>query len=194
MPFQVLTLADLPATPWRNGGGVTRELACGPPGATLADFDWRLSLATVAADGDFSSFPGVDRVIALMEGAGMVLRAPDGGFEHRLDRPHAPFTFPGEAGLRATLIDGPCQDFNVMTRRGRWRAAVSRVSEPLEVAPAAAGAIVCVRGSLRAGAVELAPSSALVWSDEARGWTLKPAASDAAALLVRLDRITEVSR
>ncbi|MGO2464335.1 MAG: HutD family protein, partial [Serratia proteamaculans] len=36
--------ASLPVTPWRNGGGETREIASWPLGAQ--DFDWRASIAT----------------------------------------------------------------------------------------------------------------------------------------------------
>ena len=53
--------ADAVERPWRNGGGVTRELASSPEG--VDDFDWRVSIAEVTASGDFSRFPGVDRTI-----------------------------------------------------------------------------------------------------------------------------------
>ena len=47
--MQRLDLAATPPTPWKNGLGQTRELACWPPGAGLDDFEWRVSVATVAA-------------------------------------------------------------------------------------------------------------------------------------------------
>jgi len=55
--------AQLPVSRWRNGGGETREIISYPPGA--AEFQWRATIATIDADGPFSPFPGVDRVITL---------------------------------------------------------------------------------------------------------------------------------
>ncbi len=66
MPWHRFDRATLPATPWKNGGGVTREIVCQPPGAGLAAFDWRVSIATIASDGPFSLFAGIDRVITLL--------------------------------------------------------------------------------------------------------------------------------
>ncbi len=63
VPFQ---LSTLPVTPWKNGGGETREIICVP--APDAPFLWRASIATLQADGPFSPFPGVDRVITLLAG------------------------------------------------------------------------------------------------------------------------------
>lgn len=36
-----------------NGGGVTVEIAVHPEGASVDNFDWRISMATVASDGPF---------------------------------------------------------------------------------------------------------------------------------------------
>ena len=52
-------LADIAPTPWKNGGGATREIACWPAGTGLDSFDWRISVATIAADGAFSLFAGI---------------------------------------------------------------------------------------------------------------------------------------
>ncbi len=38
--------------PWKNGGGVTTEICVSPPSGA---FDWRVSIATVNADGPFST-------------------------------------------------------------------------------------------------------------------------------------------
>ena len=48
----------VPPAPWRNGGGVTRELLRWP-----ADDGWRLriSVADIHTDGPFSVFAGVQR-------------------------------------------------------------------------------------------------------------------------------------
>jgi uncharacterized protein len=129
-------LGTLPAVAWKNGGGATREIACRPAGASLDDFDWRVSVATIAADGAFSVFTGVDRWIALLRGGGVRLTGV--GIDHRLDVPHAPFAFDGARALHAALVDGESADFNVMSRRARARARlrVIRAATRLDVARA----------------------------------------------------------
>ena len=87
-------LADIAPTPWKNGGGATREIACWPPGTGLDSFDWRISVATIAADGAFSVFSGIDRSITLLSGDGVLLHGERG--THRLDQPHVPFAFAGK--------------------------------------------------------------------------------------------------
>ncbi|WP_250453232.1 HutD family protein [Caballeronia sp. ATUFL_M2_KS44] len=119
----ILRAASLADVPWKNGGGVTREIAAGPPGASLDAFAWRLSVADVSADGAFSAFAGVDRVLVLLGGAGMRL-AEAGGRAHVLEEPLAIARFAGETPIHASLIDGPTRDFNVMVRRDRARALV----------------------------------------------------------------------
>ncbi len=59
--------------PWKNGGGVTVEIAVHPQGASVDDFDWRVSMATVASHGPFSIFPGIDRTLSVLEGDGILL-------------------------------------------------------------------------------------------------------------------------
>ena len=110
---RVLRFGELPVSRWRNGGGVTREVASAPADS---DFDWRVSIADVDAPGPFSAFPGVDRVITLLDGDGMVLTVD--GVEHRLIR-HTPFAFAGEERTTCALTWGSTRDLNLMTRRGR---------------------------------------------------------------------------
>jgi environmental stress-induced protein Ves len=119
--MRVLRAADRIAAPWRNGGGVTREVAAFPLGAGMDAFAWRISLADIAADGPFSAFPGVDRVLTVIEGSGLVLDIDD----RRLALDAAPIAFAGEAPAEARLTQGPIRDLNVMVRRGLWRAEVS---------------------------------------------------------------------
>ncbi|WP_217629772.1 HutD/Ves family protein [Paracoccus chinensis] len=106
------------ATRWKNGGGVTHELAVWPDGADLSGFDARLSMAEVAADGPFSAFPGIDRTLAVLEGGPM--RLSFGGAEVVLAADGPPLSFPGEAPVHAELDAGPVLDLNIMTRRGAF--------------------------------------------------------------------------
>jgi environmental stress-induced protein Ves len=120
----LIRASALVASPWKNGGGVTREIAAHPSGAALDAFAWRVSVADVGEAGLFSRFPGIDRTLVLLSGAGMTL-AEDGGAQHVLDMPLARADFAGEAAVSATLHDGPTRDFNLMARRSAVRGAVS---------------------------------------------------------------------
>jgi environmental stress-induced protein Ves len=116
---QLIQYASLRATPWKNGGGSTTEIAIAPAGATLEDFDWRVSLATIAQDGPFSVFPGIDRSLALVDGDGVLL---DFGDERFVLSPSEPLIeFAGEDAVHATVTGQHTTDFNVMTRRGQCR-------------------------------------------------------------------------
>ena len=121
----LIPYAGLDAAPWKNGGGSTTEIAASPPGATLDNFDWRVSLATIAHDGPFSLYPGIDRTLALIDGYGAVLDV-NGETRFFLGEDEPLIEFPGEAVVTATLNDGPTTDLNVMTRRSRCHHRLGR--------------------------------------------------------------------
>ncbi|MEB2605409.1 HutD family protein [Burkholderia cenocepacia] len=144
----LIRAADLVASPWKNGGGVTREIGAFPSGAALDTFAWRVSVADVGTAGPFSRFDGIDRTLVLLSGAGMTL-AEEGGTRHVLDAPLARADFAGETAIDATLHDGATRDFNLMTRRSAargaldvWRAGVHRV------APADTVLLFCAAGAV----------------------------------------------
>jgi environmental stress-induced protein Ves len=130
--------------PWKNGGGTTREIAAWPPGAGMDTFDWRISVADIATDGPFSAFPGIDRQIVLIDGAGVHLQAHDDSFCHKLVRVGEPFAFSGDTAIHAALVDGPTRDFNVMTRRNRCRAEVRLMRQPFTAVPGDATVLLLV--------------------------------------------------
>ncbi len=130
--MRILRAADRTPTPWKNGGGRTWEVAAWPVDASLADFEWRASIAEVAAEGPFSVFEGVDRVLTVLEGGALELQF-DGQAPVRLDASAPPLSFAGDAPCSAALPGGPLRDFNVMVRRGRWAARVQRIDGPAEL-------------------------------------------------------------
>ncbi|MFF5705090.1 HutD family protein [Streptomyces sp. NPDC012794] len=130
--IRILRAADRTAVPWKNRGGVTREIAAWPEGAGTAGFAWRVSLAEVEADGSFSYFPGVDRILTLAEGAGMDLTV--GGERRLVDERHAPRRFPGDRATDCRLLAGPVVNFNVMYRRDQVRARTAVVRGELALA------------------------------------------------------------
>jgi environmental stress-induced protein Ves len=180
-----LALSTLPATPWKNGGGTTREIAAFPPGAGLDDFGWRLSVAEVERDGPFSVFSGVDRTIVLLDGAGMRLRDRNTGGEHVLTVPGVPHGFAGEAAIQARLIGGATSDFNAMVRRGQWSARVDSLRGGSDVAAADALLLLVGAGRWRVGAQDvLDPGQMLLWRAPAGGVAVVPADADEAPWLL----------
>ncbi len=111
--------------PWKNGGGVTRELYR-LPGEPGTDFGLRVSMARVGQSGPFSFFPGIDRILMLVDGAGFELDM--NGSKQTLDTPFVPMAFSGEEAVRCRLLNGECLDFNVMSDR-RWGRAGVQVHE-----------------------------------------------------------------
>lgn len=141
MSWNVVHLADVPAAPWRNGGGVTRELAAWP---AQGEWAWRMSVAEVAGSGPFSRFDGVTRWFAVLRGAGVVLnvRTPSDGGEvgsnaHRVTVKDPPLCFDGGAATNCQLIDGSTQDFNLMVRNACLPARMRRVHGDFQVTVAA---------------------------------------------------------
>jgi environmental stress-induced protein Ves len=130
---RVLRAHDRSVTHWKNGGGLTREVAADASTAGLEDFVWRVSLADIAQSGPFSSFAGVDRIITVVDGAGMELIVD--GASHTIADPYEPYSFPGDAVTDCRLLSGPVVDLNVMTRRTRATAHVRVAREGFSVAP-----------------------------------------------------------
>ncbi|WP_293797369.1 HutD family protein [uncultured Bosea sp.] len=125
--MRIIRAADCKVMPWKNGGGTTTEIAVAPEGASLGDFDWRISMAHVGQDGPFSSFPGIDRTLSVLTGNGIRLAFGDGETVS-LDRATKPFFFAADRAVDGVLVDGAIDDLNVMSRRGRWQHRVERLS------------------------------------------------------------------
>ena len=124
--MEIIRFADIHPEPWRNGGGVTRELASHPKAASAQDgaWDWRISIADVSKAGDFSSFPGMERVLTIVDGELMVLTVD--GTEHPLEK-YRPFRFSGEAPSSATLPTGDIRDLNIIARADKFKGYASIV-------------------------------------------------------------------
>lgn len=124
--MEIIRFADLKPQPWRNGGGVTRELVSHPLAASAQDgvWDWRVSIADLTKAGDFSPFPGMERVLTVVEGELLLLNV--GGSEHPLEK-YRPFRFSGEAASSATLPTGDIRNLNVITRAGAYKGYTSIV-------------------------------------------------------------------
>ena len=104
--------------PWKNGGGVTREVA---KSHSRAPF-WRLSIANVDQEGLFSSFKGLDRILTVIEGKGMVLARKNGDLIADL---HNPVHFSGSDKIDGLLPNGPIKDFKLIFDGSNFEADVS---------------------------------------------------------------------
>lgn len=122
--MEIIRFAELKPEPWRNGGGVTREIASHPKAASAQDgaWDWRVSIADVGSAGEFSTFPGMERVITVIDGELLLLTVD--GEEHPLEK-YRPFRFSGEAASGSALPTGDIRDLNVIARAGEFKGYTS---------------------------------------------------------------------
>ena len=133
--MKVLRPDDYRVMPWKNGGGTTTELYAFP---TAPPFQWRVSIAEVSRDGPFSRFEGYDRQIMTVTGNGVML---EGGPHGPIDvtARFEPRGFSGDWNISGRLVDGPVQDFNLITRRasctGRLRSESPRHPQGAPVWP-----------------------------------------------------------
>ena len=151
--MRILKAGEYHRMPWRNGGGETAQIAISPTDATLNDFDWRVSMAHIDADGPFSVFPKTDRTLTVLRGDGLHLSVA-GSAPVELTRDSEPLSFSGDVAAAATLLGGPVTDLNVMTQRGRFEHSMRclRIAGPVELAVKAQLALlVCAQAAVQVG-------------------------------------------
>ena len=151
--LKIISPENFKTMPWRNGKGNTIELLK----ETLPDddgFAWRLSMADVTTDGEFSNFSGYDRTLLLLEGNGITLDCNQ-SHQHRLTQRLQAAEFSGDDNTIASLHDGPIKDFNIMTHRDHCISAVTVCSQPADMpikVDARAVLIYVVEGELKVNA------------------------------------------
>jgi hypothetical protein len=173
-----ISIDALPQTPWKNKGGVTREIAARYDGDRLV---WRLSVADVDADGQFSIFHGASRVLTVFDGAGLRL-AYDGGVIDA--RPGFPVRFSGDLPIDCSLVGGRVRDFNLIFDPAQAKADVERLEPGAHMLAARNGAfgLAPLRLPLAVnGSGVLSPGEFLFLEDPAPRIEISP---DGAALLV----------
>lgn len=165
----------LPVSRWRNGGGETREIASFPAGK--ADFDWRISIATIAADGAFSTFPGIDRIITLLSGEVTLLQE---GQRYQQLGLCQPFTFAGEEPISAQLSGKTSSDFNLMARRGVYQPDAGVTCTRYSAATAVAGVVYVIAGQWQHQDTLLSAGQGAWWQNN--GGLFLPVTADARLL------------
>ncbi|MFZ1662625.1 MAG: HutD family protein [Paracoccaceae bacterium] len=176
--MRIILPADFQTQPWKNGGGITHEIAREDAAGSLL---WRLSIAEVASDGPFSAFTGLSRILTVIDGAGLWLDTPHG----RLDAlPLRPLPFSGDLPVSSRMIDGPIRDFNLIFNGERLTGSVEHVTAA-RVLPGVPGrqyALLTLSDGATVNEVNL-PTGAVALFNHAN-LTASPALS---ALLVQLD-------
>ena len=193
MSWQIVRLEDAAPSPWRNGGGVTRELVAWPPHAPGQDWVWRMSVAEVESSGPFSRFDGVQRWFTVLGGAGvwLTLDTATGAQTHALTRSSAPLCFDGAVPTQCDLLNGATQDFNLMLRSGKATGRMQRVAGVLTVTTVApklvaayalsTGASVCFEHETLA-----IPAHSLAWRTVPAGGQVRIQAADALCMEIAL--------
>lgn len=113
--------------PWRNGRGSTLEIAREP--ATGEEFAWRLSLADIQEDTDFSAYPGYSRALALVDGLSLRLRFREHGHCF-LDTNRRSTRFEGDWQTHCSVPKGRCTDLSLIVRRGGGTRPATAVRAP----------------------------------------------------------------
>jgi environmental stress-induced protein Ves len=156
---------DRTIAPWVNGGGTLTQVSIHPETATPTDFDWRISVASIEHDADFSSHPGVQRYLMPLSTQGLSLSVD--GETHRLPGFES-FEFAGDAVVRAIDVRSGSLDLNLLVRREAFVGSLTTQSVhgrlTLSAAPNESVVVVLLEPAFGLGyldAVELQPDSDL---------------------------------
>ena len=182
--IEVIRAENYREQPWKNGGGLTREIAAAFSDDAAKRFLWRVSLATIDRDGPFSEYRGYDRSILTIDGSPVEL-VVDGQTINlgRLD----PYAFAGEAQVVCRIGDGAARDLNVMTLRDWFVHDLEIVSSPQrfvldndEIV-----FVYAIEGAASVGGVHC-PAGDTIWLQEADGTSI---GSEGRAAVVRITPI-----
>lgn len=141
--FRIMNANEFQTNPWKNGGGVTHEIARNAVGDA---WDWRISIAEVGSDGPFSLFPGMTRILTVIDGMGIDLLSAQGALEAR---PSRPVQFSGDFDVTAKLVGGPVRNLNLIYDAKAIEPAVEVVLGPALLS-CAAGKVgfLCLSGAV----------------------------------------------
>lgn len=94
-----------------------------------ADFAWRLSLADIDRDSEFSAYPGYSRALVLIAGNSLYLRFRGHG-NCFLDPTSRGTRFEGDWKTHCAVPEGRCTDLSLIVRRGPAARPTSVVRAP----------------------------------------------------------------
>jgi uncharacterized protein len=185
--MKIIRYADLVPVSWKNGGGVTREIARQDKDGELG---WRLSIADVASEGAFSVFPGLRRILTVIDGPGMLLDRPN--LPALAANLFEPVAFSGDEPINGLLPNGPCRDFNVIWNPDFASASVtvaSGQSKQVIVPTEGVFGVLCLTGAVQfSGGNALAPLDFAFLDRDDESVSL---ANDSMALMIRTTSISK---
>lgn len=106
-----LKLENYQKMPWKNGLGSTFEIARNKP-IQDDDFTWRISMADVDQDGEFSNFKGKQRIISVLSGNGVRLKLDDNTQVDVLEKDL--FAYSGAQHVFCQLLGTAIRDLNLI--------------------------------------------------------------------------------
>lgn len=187
---EIIRFAELTESKWKNGGGITREIACA---AINENRIWRLSMADVASDGPFSAFDEYERILTVLKGEGITLQSDEGNIDADLWQP---VRFSGALKIHGQLKSGPLTDLNLMFNPDYCSGDVTALHGPHNQSLELGEGCMVALHSL-AGTVKMNDGTALLPGDTAIIGTdvIQVELTDGdAALLIKIDLSDQVSR
>jgi environmental stress-induced protein Ves len=113
--------------PWKNGKGETTELAIND-GGTLKSFEWRISIANVVENGEFSNFSDYTRNLILIKGSGINLKH-DNTYTDQLKDILDVAVFDGGFHTVGQLINGDITDLNVIVNTKKYQVMTTTYTD-----------------------------------------------------------------
>lgn len=173
MTLAIVRHDDVAPQPWKNGGGITRDLLAWPE---PANWQLRISVAEVARGGPFSAYPGVQRWFAVVQGAGVLLQFADK--TTKLNTDSEPLPFDGADAPGCELVAGATLDLNLMAQQQAGSARMARAVPGVAwIDPAPLRAVFTARPVeliLDGRLVATLPAMSMAWTAAAAGrsWSL----------------------
>jgi environmental stress-induced protein Ves len=166
--MEIIRRSSLREGRWRNGLGVSWDIASEPPG--VETFGWRFAIARIDTDVPFSLYPDVDRIFTLIAGDGLRL-----DFEGRssliVERRFVPHVFACDIPTSCHLRRGSCHALNLFTRRGQWSASVDVLSSGCDISHDGPILLFALEGAADVNGQVLGEGDAAVAADEVRADT-----------------------
>ncbi len=172
MPELLVPKSTNISLPWKNGRGVTDEVFIQPATASRDAFELRVSSAPIAGRDMFSGYPGVDRWITVIEGAGLTL---DFGDHSASLNPFRPYRFDSSLMPVGCPMGSAVRVVNVMAAHGFWtlgKAEVCQDKTTLSMGVGVQAVVFSITGQWRIASpsteeTRLAPRDmALLWDDD----------------------------
>jgi environmental stress-induced protein Ves len=114
-------------TPWKNGGGVTIDIADdyapGTPPGSWSGMLWRFGRTQIVEPAPFSDLSGFDRILTVIGGRGLWLDIA-GGISLDVREPFRPVRFRGEDRIVSRLEAGPVAVLNLLADRTKYEIDV----------------------------------------------------------------------